>query len=211
MQPNLDWDGGAGCFAITGSPESLDLFDRFSESHTGVRLVVEVRLRRPHGTDGECVAGGVAATGGLGVVGEFQPGSDSDLDVVERSSCGFGPFADRVEIHIGLLGEERSADPALAHLAGEAQVGRAHRGDVHRDRPHGDGGAHRFPLAFGQRQFVGRSLVRHPLARGDLVDDLDRLACAGDRLVEAHAVPALHYLWATRAHPENESTVRHRL
>ena len=111
------------------------------------------------------------------------------------SSGGGGAFADRVEEHVGGLGEERVADPPVGELAGEAEVGRAERRDVDRDvrRRHqrADGAA----FAAGQRQLVDLAVVVEPFAGGDGSDDLDRLAGAAHRPVEAHTVEEANLAW----------------
>ena len=129
-------DSGASGLAVAREPQSLDFGDIVGIPLAGEGLVVKVRLRRPHGSEGKGVALGVAASGFFEIVGELEASRDSEFDVVEGASgCG-GAFTYEVEERVSGLREERRADPPVGDFTGEPQVGGAERCDVdgHVDR-----------------------------------------------------------------------------
>jgi hypothetical protein len=105
-----------------------------------------------------------------------------------------------------LLGSEvrrvEDRQPAVEQLAGQLEVLRPDGGEVHRDvlahRPHRE--LQRLAGPVRQRQDVVLALVADLLPGQGQLDDVGVLAGAGQRLVEAHAVPALGHLRS--GHPE---------
>src|SRR5258708_39949075 len=62
-----------------------------------------------------------------------------------------------------------------------------------------------------QGQLVDLAVVLEAFAGADRADDLDRLASAANRSVEADAVPTLHHLRTAGTDAEHEPTARQRL
>ena len=94
------------------------------------------------------------------VVGELDTDGDGEVEVGEVAPRPLGAFADRVEEHVGGLGEEGGADPSVGELAGEAEVRRAERCDVDgqvRGRHQRTDGP---SFATGRREVVDLAVVR---------------------------------------------------
>ena len=79
----------------------------------------------------------MTATGLVHVVGELDAHGDGEIELTEVASRSGRAVAHRTEEDLGVLGEERVADPSVGELAGQTQVRRTEAGDVHRERATG--------------------------------------------------------------------------
>ena len=139
-----------------------------------------------------------------GVGGEFDGDGRNEVQVARIAVGAGGGVADRAEEHVGGLGHEGVAQPAVGEFACQRQVGRAHGRDVdgHVGGPH-----HRHQrraAAVRQWKRVDLTVVHQSLAPADGPHDLDGLPGGLHRLAEPDAVPALHHPGAGRADAEDE-------
>lgn len=69
-----------------------------------------------------------------GAVVKLDGDRGDEVEIGQRSLCRFGALAQGFEEHVGGFRDESVTQAAVGDLAGQAQVARAHRGDVNRYR-----------------------------------------------------------------------------
>ena len=200
----LDRHPRRGLLPLAVEPQRLHRGDVVGEALAGEGVVVEVLVRRPHRPDRERVAAGVAGRRLLDVVGELDGDRHHEVDVVEGPAAACGAGAQRFEEHLGMLGDERVAEPPVGELARQFEVARSEGGDVHGYVGRREHRAQRPTRAVGQRQLVDLPVVLDPVATGDGANDVDRLPGRRHGCREPDAVPALHHLRPARADAEQE-------
>jgi hypothetical protein len=112
-----------------------------------------------------------------------------------------------------MFGREEDRLPTVGEFAGQLEILRPDGGQVDRNvlAHRMQHQVQRLARPVGQRQLVRLAAVADPFAGQGQVDDVDVLTGAGQRLGEAHSVPALGHLRAGHAEPQAETACGQRV
>jgi hypothetical protein len=167
---------------------------------------------RAHRAQAEGQTGLAGGDQPLHVVAEGHDAARLQVEPGERPAGARGPRGQRVGEHVGVLGHERGAEPAVGDLPGHLEALRRECGQVDRQVRLGRRGrAEGLALPAGQRQLVDLALVLEALSPDGPAHDLHGLPHPLHRPVEANAVPALDHLRPAHPQAEHEASARHGL
>jgi len=131
-QDHLVGHARRGLFPLPADPQRLDLARRLGEAGPAVGVVVEVRLRGAHRSQGEGHRRLPAGSQAFQVVAELDVAAHLDIDVREGPARALGAGLHRGEEGVRVFGEAGGAEPAVGDLAGVRGGRRAARCQVDR-------------------------------------------------------------------------------